>query len=275
MRRRALRAAPDPGPPADPHRRLRAEEDAPNDGPPRAMPGTPRERSTRSARSSTSCDGHCADVGRDSVDDRADDQLPDHHPRRPGRRPRRPTRRRWRTTATDDMGGVPMLLGRPASSPTGFGRTADLGFSTVIVRLPAPYDRETIERMRRGGRAPRGWLSVARAATPGRRSGRRRRWRQAGPRAAGAPRRSTDGRRQHRRRPRAPRAARHARPRHGHVHAGRHREPGAAAGASRARRSPPLRCSSDTARRRGSGSVTATSRRTSSRTARLRGGEPA
>ena len=47
----------------------------------------------------------------------------------------------------DDMGGVPVLLGSPATVADGLRPYRDLGFSTVIVRLPNPYDRETIERI--------------------------------------------------------------------------------------------------------------------------------
>ena len=42
---------------------------------------------------------------------------------------------------------MPILLGPPATVADGIRPYRDLGFSTVIVRLPAPYDRETIERI--------------------------------------------------------------------------------------------------------------------------------
>jgi F420-dependent oxidoreductase-like protein len=48
---------------------------------------------------------------------------------------------------TDNMGGVPTLLGSPAFVAEGLRPYAALGFRTVIVRLPSPYDRETIARM--------------------------------------------------------------------------------------------------------------------------------
>ena len=48
---------------------------------------------------------------------------------------------------TDNMGGVPTLLGSPAVVADGLRPYVELGFRTVIVRLPAPYDRETIDRM--------------------------------------------------------------------------------------------------------------------------------
>jgi alkanesulfonate monooxygenase SsuD/methylene tetrahydromethanopterin reductase-like flavin-dependent oxidoreductase (luciferase family) len=43
--------------------------------------------------------------------------------------------------------GIPNLLGAPASIADSLRPYRDLGFSTVIARLPAPYDRETIERI--------------------------------------------------------------------------------------------------------------------------------
>ena len=40
------------------------------------------------------------------------------------------------------------LLGSPAEMADALAAvTADSGFETVIVRMPAPYDRETIDRM--------------------------------------------------------------------------------------------------------------------------------
>jgi hypothetical protein len=45
------------------------------------------------------------------------------------------------------MGGVPVLLGSPATVADGLRPYRDIGFETVIVRLPAPFDRETIERI--------------------------------------------------------------------------------------------------------------------------------
>ena len=48
---------------------------------------------------------------------------------------------------TDNMGDVPILLGSPAFVADGLRPYVELGFRTVIVRLPAPYDRETINRM--------------------------------------------------------------------------------------------------------------------------------
>jgi alkanesulfonate monooxygenase SsuD/methylene tetrahydromethanopterin reductase-like flavin-dependent oxidoreductase (luciferase family) len=43
--------------------------------------------------------------------------------------------------------GVPLLLGEPAAVADRIRPYRDLGFRTIIVRLPAPYDRETLERI--------------------------------------------------------------------------------------------------------------------------------
>ena len=45
-----------------------------------------------------------------------------------------------------DAGKVPVLLGSPAEIAAGIAPYRDLGFRTVIARLPA-YDRETIDRI--------------------------------------------------------------------------------------------------------------------------------
>ena len=42
---------------------------------------------------------------------------------------------------------MPLLLGSPASIAETLRPYLDLGFSTVIVRMPAPFDRETIDRL--------------------------------------------------------------------------------------------------------------------------------
>ncbi|HEX2753824.1 MAG TPA: LLM class flavin-dependent oxidoreductase [Candidatus Limnocylindrales bacterium] len=47
----------------------------------------------------------------------------------------------------EDMRTNPVLLGPPDLVAEAIAPYRDLGFSTVIVRLPAPHDRETIDRM--------------------------------------------------------------------------------------------------------------------------------
>lgn len=46
-----------------------------------------------------------------------------------------------------DMGSVPVLLGSPDEIADRLRPYVELGFETIIVRMPAPYDRETIDRM--------------------------------------------------------------------------------------------------------------------------------
>jgi alkanesulfonate monooxygenase SsuD/methylene tetrahydromethanopterin reductase-like flavin-dependent oxidoreductase (luciferase family) len=46
-----------------------------------------------------------------------------------------------------DMGTVPHLTGSPESVADAIRPFRDLGFGTVIVRMPAPYDDETIDRI--------------------------------------------------------------------------------------------------------------------------------
>jgi hypothetical protein len=45
------------------------------------------------------------------------------------------------------MRSSPGLLGPPAEIADALRPYLGLGFQTVIVRMPAPYDRETIDRM--------------------------------------------------------------------------------------------------------------------------------
>ncbi len=45
------------------------------------------------------------------------------------------------------MGGGPHLVGSPAEVADAIRPYRDLGFETVIVRMPAPYDAQTIERI--------------------------------------------------------------------------------------------------------------------------------
>ncbi len=91
-------------------------------------------------------DGHCADVGRD----RAEIELTISFPiviRDDPAEAQEAYDASLAFNGTDDMGGVPILLGSPATVADGLRPYRDLGFRTVIVRLPAPYDQETIERI--------------------------------------------------------------------------------------------------------------------------------
>ena len=96
---------------------------------------------------------HCADVGRDIAtiektvsfpilirDDRAAAE--------------RAYARLLEANSTETW-GEPASSGAPTEVADALRPYLELGFETVIVRMPAPYDRETIDRMARGRRAPR------------------------------------------------------------------------------------------------------------------------
>ena len=48
---------------------------------------------------------------------------------------------------TDNMGDVPILLGSPGFVADGLRPYVELGFTTLIARLPGPHDRETLARI--------------------------------------------------------------------------------------------------------------------------------
>ena len=90
--------------------------------------------------------GHCSDAGRDMagiektisfpaiIRDRVEDAVAARA-------------RQLAHNGLEDGGGVPLLLGSPAKIATALRPYLDLGFSTIIVRMPAPFDRETIDRL--------------------------------------------------------------------------------------------------------------------------------
>jgi alkanesulfonate monooxygenase SsuD/methylene tetrahydromethanopterin reductase-like flavin-dependent oxidoreductase (luciferase family) len=91
-------------------------------------------------------DQHCADVGRD----RSEIELSVSFPiviRDVAADAEAAYASSLAHNGTDNMGDVPVLLGSPEFVADGLRPYAELGFRTVIVRLPAPYDRETIARM--------------------------------------------------------------------------------------------------------------------------------
>jgi alkanesulfonate monooxygenase SsuD/methylene tetrahydromethanopterin reductase-like flavin-dependent oxidoreductase (luciferase family) len=91
-------------------------------------------------------DGHCAEVGRD----RAEIELTISFPiviRDDAADARAAYDASLARNGTDEMRGVPVLLGPPPTIADDIRPYRDLGFRTVIVRLPAPFDRQTIERM--------------------------------------------------------------------------------------------------------------------------------
>ena len=90
--------------------------------------------------------GHCADAGRDmseieltiSFPTIIRDSVEDARAARAAQ---------LAHNAVAEDGGVPLLLGSPATIAETFRPYRELGFSTVIVRMPAPFDRETIDRL--------------------------------------------------------------------------------------------------------------------------------
>ena len=56
-------------------------------------------------------------------------------------------RERFRANGVENAGAGPHLYGPPAAIAEAIAPYRNLGFGTVIVRMPAPYDRETIDRM--------------------------------------------------------------------------------------------------------------------------------
>jgi alkanesulfonate monooxygenase SsuD/methylene tetrahydromethanopterin reductase-like flavin-dependent oxidoreductase (luciferase family) len=48
---------------------------------------------------------------------------------------------------TPNAGAVPHLLDSPAAVADAIRPYVELGFRTIVVRLPAPHDRETIDRI--------------------------------------------------------------------------------------------------------------------------------
>ncbi|MES2209169.1 MAG: TIGR03560 family F420-dependent LLM class oxidoreductase [Chloroflexota bacterium] len=91
-------------------------------------------------------EAHCADVGRD----RAEIELTVSFPILIRDR-RADAEAAWATligsNGTTHAGAVPHLFGNPGQVADAIRPYVDLGFRTVIARLPAPYDLETIDRM--------------------------------------------------------------------------------------------------------------------------------
>jgi F420-dependent oxidoreductase-like protein len=54
---------------------------------------------------------------------------------------------RFRANGVENAGDVPHLFGPPALVAEAIAPYLELGFRTVFVRLPAPFDRETIDRV--------------------------------------------------------------------------------------------------------------------------------
>jgi F420-dependent oxidoreductase-like protein len=89
--------------------------------------------------------GHCADVGRDPADIELTVSFPIVLRDDPAAAEQAYAASLAHNGA-DNMGNVPTLLGPPAMVADALRPYAEMGFATVIVRLPNPYDRETIGR---------------------------------------------------------------------------------------------------------------------------------
>lgn len=91
-------------------------------------------------------DAHCADVGRD----RSEIELTISFPILIRDR-RADAETAWAeligANGTTHAGAVPHLFGHPGQIAEAIRPYVELGFRTLIVRLPAPYDLETIDRM--------------------------------------------------------------------------------------------------------------------------------
>ena len=90
--------------------------------------------------------GHCADAGRDMSEIELTISFPTII-RDTVEDARAARTAQLAHNGLEEDGGVPLLLGSPAAIAETFRPYRELGFSTVIVRMPAPFDRETIDRL--------------------------------------------------------------------------------------------------------------------------------
>ncbi len=90
--------------------------------------------------------GHCADVGRDPATIERTVSFPVVMRDDPAAA-ERTFQELCAHNGTPDAGNVPTLLGPPAAVADAIRPYIELGFTTIIVRLPAPYDAETIARI--------------------------------------------------------------------------------------------------------------------------------
>jgi len=90
---------------------------------------------------------HCADVGRDMADIELTISFPTIIRDQVAAAEQARLKQLAFNGITDGGGGVPLLLGSPAQIAAALKPYRKLGFSTVIVRMPAPFDHETITRL--------------------------------------------------------------------------------------------------------------------------------
>ena len=90
--------------------------------------------------------GYCADAGRDLADIELTVSFPtiirDRVEDAEAARAKQLTH-----NGLENLGAVPLLTGAPERIADALRPYLDLGFSTVIARMPAPFDRETIDRL--------------------------------------------------------------------------------------------------------------------------------
>ena len=91
-------------------------------------------------------DEHCADIGRDPSDIERTVSFPIVIRDREA-----DATAAWRgmmaANGIEDAGNVPHLLGSPQAAADAIRPYLNIGFTTVICRMPAPFDRETINRV--------------------------------------------------------------------------------------------------------------------------------
>jgi F420-dependent oxidoreductase-like protein len=90
---------------------------------------------------------HCADAGRSMSDIELTISFPTIIRDRVASAEATRTAQLAYNGITDGGGGVPLLLGSPKVLADTLRPYLHLGFSTVIVRMPAPFDRQTIDRL--------------------------------------------------------------------------------------------------------------------------------
>ena len=89
---------------------------------------------------------HCADVGRDIATIEKTVSFPAVLRDDPGAATRA-YQAQLDANGITERGNSPVLLGSPRAVADAIEPYREMGFATVIVRMPAPFDRETIERM--------------------------------------------------------------------------------------------------------------------------------
>jgi F420-dependent oxidoreductase-like protein len=90
--------------------------------------------------------GHCADAGRDMAEIEMTISFPTII-RGTVEEAEGARRAQLAENGIPDPEVIPTLMGPPETIAETFRRYRELGFSTVIVRMPAPFDRETIDRL--------------------------------------------------------------------------------------------------------------------------------